>query len=490
MFFNLLLSKRSLVLVFMIFSLLLSCFAQSQMPPTKKNKPAGANNKQVYQQGAKIDLEPASQEQMDKLSAEAQKKMWTHNLLQKAAELNWDNFNWTYLYAFNLHTHINEIDFLRITSQKNFSTIIQQLAEKLVEKEPDIFPCIEFAQFHILSAIQSHCVQLESLEQNSVNAHPNWSLLSSFQQIPPTLSSQFSLDVIPFDELLMESSDDILTHHWSTFSSSELTSITLQNTHETLVDGLYAITETTIQIPNTQSQAQPVTVAQLLTAPQLTSQAILSNLIAISDGYYPLLGGGYIQREDQLLRTIMQLLAKIWQHSEVSLQQQLAQLAITVFHLNFLAIPAPACRAAVPAPAEPHNPEGFTWEELSQHITASCDQKSYWLCDQIQDCNMALIQIIQGLGVEVCAEVMLSQHIISAYTREEACNKYNSASSRAGTLCAVIRSHFGALRQSARFSRVINEFITLLQYFHAQAPVQAQVTTMILFLLGRVQSPQ
>ena len=296
-------------------------------------------------------------------SSEAYKKKLARELLTKAQRLNWRGFNWTVYYAFFQKHNIKFEDFLKATRHGGWQALTG-LADLLVSH--GLYEDQDSAKFHIFSILNSHNAYLNSdeedgddLSSNDFYAEGNSLLLTQLATVIQSSTGTVSLDSMQFDVLSTLSSQEILTIMQATQGSLSMqpavTSVQLNN-H---LGGLLAVISGELGIscetPTPQQLSLSPTVIEVLG--YFTTKEEKLKVLAFLIGH-PFEGDidpysdSTMQSESALHAAVASQLHSLWQVSDPDTQAMLAQLAIQVFHFNFLELAQAqqACQAEASPP--------------------------------------------------------------------------------------------------------------------------------------------
>lgn len=340
----------------------------AQMPKKKALQPKGKVD-QSSDIGKTVEADIPRD--VDAAAQQANVTIFVKKLLLLAKSWNWAGFNWTTLYSY-FNEKISYDQFLSLTQNGNWQSI-ENLAQALIETGH--FSDQPSALFFIFSALNSQFLQISSEMDNT---HENYHLLNTMSQVQSQVGFVQSLDSLPINPIAFGSQqiNSLMSSLSSHFINNPLLlSVTLANT----LGGILAVLENElpedVQVgsPDAAISNQSPTVSTVLS---YISQSHQNQALAILIGFpfdqQPMgASNAMMKAEAQLQNVVSQILQPLWQACN-DLQPALAQLAILVFHFNFLQQlqTGPAQTATPSIPSYEDGFEGCPWSEIESYASA------------------------------------------------------------------------------------------------------------------------
>ncbi len=354
--------------LFTCFFLVLTNAVVAQMPKKKALQPKGkVDQSSDIGQTVKADI-PSD---VDAATQQANVTIFVKKLLQLAKSWNWAGFNWTTLYSY-FNEKISYEQFLSLTQNGNWQSI-ENLAQALIETGH--FSDQPSALFFIFSALNSQFLQISSEMDDT---HENYHLLNTMSQVQSQMGFVQSLDSLPINPITFgpQQINSLMCSLSSHFiNNPSLLSVTLTNT----LGGILAVLESElpegVQVgsPDAAISNQSPTVSVVLNyIPQSHQNQALAILIGFPFDQQPMgASNAMMKAEAQLQNVVSQILQPLWQACN-DLQPALAQLAILVFHFNFLQQlqSGPAQTATPSIPSYEDGFEGCSWSEIESYASA------------------------------------------------------------------------------------------------------------------------
>ena len=341
----------------------------AQMPKKKVLQPKGAAE-QSPEDGHTVAVGIAGD--IDETAKKAAIAIFVKRLLDLAKSWKWKGFNWTALYSY-FHDKTSYEQFLQVTQSGHWQSI-EALASALVENGHASDK--DSAFFFVFSALNSHFLQLNAEEDNT---HENYPLLVTMSQAQGEMSFVQPLGSLPANSVVLTSQDinSVMSSLASHFlHNPELSGVTLANTLGSILavieNELDSSEEESKEEKNIVSSPDPATANQSPTvstvlsyiAPSYQNQA-LAILIGFPFDQQPMGASASMMKAEVHLRAVVRrILQSLW-HSCTDLQPTLAQLAILVFHFNFLQQP----QAGSTQVSDENGFQGYSWEDIQRHAS-------------------------------------------------------------------------------------------------------------------------
>ena len=332
------------------------------MPPKQKKQHQKLPGTEVSPGSNKVDS-PLQSSGAD--SSESYKKQLARALLTKTRGFNWKGFNWTVYYAFFQKHRIKFEDFLKATQHGGWQALTG-LANLLVNH--GLYEDQDSALFHIFSILNSHNAYLNSdeesgddLSSNDFYAEGNSLLLTQLATVIQSSTGTVALDNMPFDMLSTLNPQEIVTImtalQGSLLMQPAVTTVQLNNHLGSLLAVIRGELGITCETPTPQQLSLSPSVIEVLVF--FTTKEEKLNVLAFLIGH-PFEGdsdpysdsSSSMQPETTLHAAVASQLYSLWQVSNPNTQAMLAQLAIQVFHFNFLELAQAqqACQAEASPP--------------------------------------------------------------------------------------------------------------------------------------------
>ena len=293
----------------------------------------------------------------------AYKIQLAQRLLAKASRLDWSGFNWTAYYAFFQRYGITFEDFLTATRNGGYQAI-SDLAALLVgyglfDGNQDL------AAFHIFSVLDSHNAWLadnpddSNDSSNDFYARGNGPLLRQLAVLIRSSTGTVPLERMPFDVLAAPATTDIVTImgaiQGSLSSQPVVTSLQLNNSLGGLLSVISQELGMDCEVPTPAQVHLSPTVSTVLGYFNSKGDKLRALAFLIGnpfEGIHDPYTDQEMRPESTLHATVASQLYSLWQASSLDIQAMLAQLAIQVFHLNFLELARAqqACQAEASPP--------------------------------------------------------------------------------------------------------------------------------------------
>ena len=296
-------------------------------------------------------------------TVDADKKVLAKKLLTKVQAMRWAKFNWTALYTFFRDKDLLYSDFLKATRNGDWqaiSNLANLLAQNGSFNDPDL------AMFYIFSVLNSYHTFLQSQQareyqdNNVFVAENNQELLGELSQAISELTTGTPLEEVTC-QLLNPLAPSEITHLMQAFSNYLWGDVTVASVHlVNTLGNILTVLETECNLtpdiqPNSQMMTQCPTVSTVLGFFNSVEekQQVLAFLIGCPFDNCQL-DGEILPAETGLHSTVAQSLQPFWASANEPQQLMLAQLAIQVFHFNFLEpqYQAQACPVASQAAAQ------------------------------------------------------------------------------------------------------------------------------------------
>jgi hypothetical protein len=176
--------------------------------------------------------------------------------------------------------------------------------------------------------------------------------------------------------------------------------------------------------PSTTNQ-QPNLSTLLSHIPNQESQHLaLATLIGFPFDQQPIGGGASVvmmRPENQLRSQVAEALLRLWRSGNI--HSLLAQLAITVFHFNFLQTQPTPSTATQPtsASSDSQDFQSHSWEEIISLASSNVPGYGWTICNEVHRsyCAKAIRQL--SISRDVCRQIrseMVANHLMSPYSCE------------------------------------------------------------------------
>ena len=365
----------------------------------------------------------------------------------------WEGFNWCVFYAFFEHK-MSFSEYLMATSAGG-SQVINNIAMQLFYNSH--VTSVELGMFQVFSALHEYYqqTQLENFTNSYNYVDSNYEILRHFHQAYTHLRTLPSFESLTYTDMTLTQSDItglLQPFHARFLGSAQFNTIILQNSLISILSVLEGVFGVKIIQPDPQTEHNPPSVSMVMShiADQSEQLYALSLLIGYSFQGLPLDdGAATMVAETNLHYAVADILWDIWRHThDTSMMNQLAQLALLVFHINFLQPCHQQQQQSQAAAVSVLSALTTSHQEIDWGIIRSlAENNSRRICSILTKKSCAMLTALSGGGLDLT--LMGSELVEASFITKESLNnilitKGVTPTEQASRIYSAVQAQIGA----------------------------------------------